>query len=81
MYQFNHVKICVVIQTAMAEIGKDDHLFFGFSAICIDNILNENTDILGKVYDIKCENAHSDRAGCGSVKPSSVHLIISYKLQ
>ncbi len=32
----------------MAEIGRNYHILFAFRAICINNILNENTDSFRK---------------------------------
>ncbi len=66
----------------MAEIHKDDHIVFAFSAICKNTILNENTDIFRKCQGpealsfliqqsyltYKCENGQSNRHGCSSIK-------------
>ncbi len=36
----------------VAEMGRNDHILFVFSAICINNILNfENTDIFRKIQE------------------------------
>ncbi len=64
----------------MAKIGRNDHFFFVFSAICINNIFNENVDIYRKSqgpaallfliqqsYETyKCENGQNDHRGHSS---------------
>ncbi len=66
----------------VAEIGRSDHILFDFSAICVNNILNENTDIFRKsqgpaalyffiqqsYMTYKCENSQNDHHGLSSVK-------------
>ncbi len=68
----------------MAEIGRNDHILFAFSAICKNNILNENTDIFREsqgpaalsfliqqsYMTYKCENGQNNHYGCCSVKPN-----------
>ncbi len=66
----------------MAEIVGNDHILFAFSAICINNILNENAYIFRKSQGLaalyflvqqsymtcKCENGQNDSHGFSSVK-------------
>ncbi len=73
MHQFKCGKFCAVILTTCGQ--KSYYILFAFSAICINNILNENTDIFWKFRDHqhcliqlsymtdKCENGQNDRYG------------------
>ncbi len=46
-----HLLLCGHYDSLWPRKGRNDHIFFAFFAICINNILNENTNILGKVRD------------------------------
>ncbi len=68
--------------TSVAETGRNDHILFAFSAICINNILNEtaafksgtsSTVILiqQSYLTYKCKKGQNDCHGLSSVNVTS----------
>ncbi len=65
----------------MVETVRNDHILFPFSAIRINNIFNENTNVLGKSQGpvalhfsiqqsdmtYKCDNSQNDHHGLSGV--------------
>ncbi len=80
MYQFTCSKVFAV------KIGRNDHILFAFSAICINNILNGNTGIFRErsgtssivIFDsteLHVKNSPNGRHGLSGVNCSNIQSV------